>query len=520
MNSGGKPRCPGWLCSAAGLNNVLRVPAYGPIMRVIAIGMAVLLVAVAGASGAGVQTQSVRVSQKAIGVSLPRGVSGDVRPQMACPSVSGCVATFGTANLLVLGEHRGKWTREATLAGVGVRALACPSIGSCVGTGWISGEPKAVVTQSGRSWRASAVQLPPGDPSPSAAVLPSVSCGSAGDCTAAGWYEVFKPGEIESHALLVGQHDGTWSPGFDVQLPPDGATTSDANGDGPGGVASVVSCPSTGNCAVAGTYFRPFASAVPGGFLNESEAWVATEQAGQWGPSLGVQLPRDADASGDPSKGGTSPFLGFTGLSCPSAGNCTAVGGYAISGEQEGGLILKQRKGVWLPGIRAPLPRGGVAPSAPNSWIDPLGPVSCAAPNDCVAIGSYVKHESPNRYHGWLLTERSGKWSASGLVLPRKTKASGGVFLNQVTCPSRGNCVAIGFYASHGKTNGLIDIERQGKWQRAIKAALPANAAKTSRQHAFLDSISCPSTNRCTIVGSYNNRAEKPQSLILSLRIR
>jgi hypothetical protein len=499
---------------------VLRAKAYAPVVRVIAIGMAVLLVAVSRASGAGDQTQSVRVSQKAIGVSLPRGVSGDVRPQMACPSVSACVATFGTANLLVLGEHRGKWTREATVAGVGVRALACPSIGSCVGTGWISGEPKAVVTQSGRSWRASAVQLPPGDPSPSAAVLPSVSCGSAGDCTAVGWYQVFKPGEVESHALVVGQRAGIWGAGFDAQLPPDAATASDANGLGPGGVASVVSCPSAGNCAIGGTYFNSFAGPWPRGFLNRSEGWVATERAGQWGRAVSVQLPGSKDSLGDPSKSGTSPFFGFTGLSCPSAGNCTAVGGYAITGEQEGGLILEQRNGVWLPGIRAPLPRGGIAPSAPNSWIDPLGPVSCAAPNDCAAIGSYVKHESPNRYHGLLLTERSGKWSASGLVLPRNTKAPGGVFLNQVTCPSRGNCVAIGFYASHGKTNGLIDIERKGKWQRAMKAALPANADKTSRRHAFLDSVSCPSTNRCTIVGSYDNRAGKPQSLILSLRIR
>jgi hypothetical protein len=498
----------------------LRVPAYGLIVRAIAIGMALLLVAVAGASGARVQAQPVRVSQTAVAVSLPRGVSGDARPQVVCASVSGCVATFGTANLLVLGEHRGKWTREATLAGVGVRALACPSVGSCVGTGWISGDPRAVVTQRGRSWSASAVQLPPGNPSPSAPVLPSVSCGSAGDCTAAGWYQVFKPGEIESHALLVEQRSGTWGAGTDAQLPPDAATTADANGLGPGGVASVVSCPSAGDCAAAGTYLNSFAGAWPGGFLNRSEGWVATKQAGQWSRAVSVQLPGNADALGDPSKSGTSPFLGFTGLSCPSAGNCTAVGGYAINGEQEGALILKQRKGVWLPGIRAPLPRGGVAPSAPNSWIDPLGPVSCAAPDDCAAVGSYVKAGSPHRYQGWLLSERSGKWSASGLVLPRKTKASGGVFLNQVTCPSRGNCVAIGFYASHGKTTGLIDIERRGKWLRAIKAALPANAAKVSRQHAFLDSLSCPSTSRCTIVGSYTNRAGKPQALILSLRIR
>lgn len=484
----------------------------------IAVAVAVCLVAVAGASGARVQAQSVRVTQKAIGVSLPRGVSAGVRPHLACPSVSGCVATFGATNLLVLRERGGKWTREAALAGVGVRSLACPAIGSCVGTGSIKGVQSAVVTQSGRSWHASLVQLP-GIPS-SNVILPSVSCGSAGDCTAVGWYLVFKPGEGVDHPLLVGETGGTWTAGFDAQLPPDAATTSDANGLGPGGRASLVSCPSAGNCAIAGTYANSVAGPWPGGFLNRSEGWVATEQAGQWGRGVSVQLPGNADALGDQSKSGTSPFLGFTGLSCPSAGNCTAVGGYAITGEQEGGLILKQRNGVWLQGIRAPLPRGGVAPSAPNSWIDPLGTVSCAAPNDCAAIGSYVKRGSPNRYLGWLLTERNGKWSGSALAPPRGTTATNGMSLNQVTCPSRGNCVAVGVYASHGNPNGLIAIERRGKWQRAIKAKLPANAVKASRQHAFLDSVSCPSASNCTIVGSYRNRAGKQQALILSLRIR
>jgi hypothetical protein len=486
-------------------------------VRLLGIGLGLSLVVVTSASGARVRAQPMRVTQKAIGVTLPRGVSAGVRPHLACPSVSECVATFGATNLLVLREHGGKWTREATLAGVGVRSLACPAIGLCVGTGSIKDVLSAVVTQSGRSWHASLVQLP-GIPS-SNGILPSVSCGSAGDCTAVGWYLVFKPGEGVNHPLLVGETGGTWTAGFDAQLPPDAATTSDANGLGPGGVVSLVSCPPAGNCAVAGTYANSVAGPWPGGFLNRSEGWVATEHAGQWGRGVIAQLPQDASTLGDISKSGTSPFLGFTGLSCPSAGNCTAVGGYA-SRHGEQGLILTERNGVWLPGIRAPLPRGGAAPSAANSWIDPLGTVSCAAPNDCAAIGSYAKRGSLNRYLGWLLTERNGKWSGSGLVLPKGTTATNGMSLNDVTCPSRGNCVAVGTYASHGNPNGMIAIERRGKWQRATKAKLPANAVKASRQHAYLYSVSCPSASNCTIGGSYRNRAGRQRALIVSLRIR
>ncbi|HEU5216060.1 MAG TPA: hypothetical protein VFU30_11015 [Gaiellaceae bacterium] len=494
--------------------------------RVIAIGAALLLVTVADASGARVQARSARVTQKAIGVSLPRGVSGDARPQVACPSVSGCVATFGTANLLVLGEHRHKWTREATLAGVGVRALACPAVGSCAGTGWIHGAPKALVTRSGRTWHASAVQLPDIS-SPASAVLPSVSCGSAGDCAAVGWREVYAPGNIQDHALLAMEKSGSWGAGTNLQLPADVVTAPGPEAwPVPGGVASVVSCSSRGNCAVAGTY----TNAVPqsNGPAYRSEGWVATEQAGQWQPAVSVQLPADADTKGEgAAMSGTSPFLGFTGISCPSAGNCTAVGGYELGYPQPAGMILTERNGVWLRGVRAPMPRGAAAPSEPNAWNDPLFSVSCAAADDCAAIGAWVAPGAPGpggsyvgTYHGLLLTERSGKWSASKLVLPRGARATGDVFLKEVTCPSRGNCVAIGNYANHGKTNGLIEIEHRGKWQRAIKAWLPKNAAKASQQHAGLNSVSCPSTNRCTIVGSYDSRAGRPQGLILSLQIR
>jgi hypothetical protein len=518
---------------------MLTLRTYGSVVRVIVTG-AVLLVSVACGSGAGVQTQSVEgtstalatqsaggtstavmtqsvggtstavatrpatVSQEAIGVSLPRRrVVVASFNQVICPSSAGCVASFSEGGrLLVLGERGGKWTREAA-PDVEVLSLACHSLGSCVGSGIspYGKQPAEVMTQSGRSWHAFVVQLP-GNTSPSSSPLRSVSCGSAGDCTAVGSYQVFKPGRIESHALTVEQKNGTWGAGFDAQLPPDAATTSDVNGTGPGGVADVVSCPSAGNCAVGGTY------AVLVGDLNESAGWVATEQAGKWEPAVSVRLPG----------GGTAvDHFGFTGLSCPSAGNCTAVGGSTDPKGGEQGLILEERNGVWLQGIRAPLPRGGAAPSEPNAFDDPLLSVSCAAPDDCAAVGAYVMRGSPNRYHGWLLTERAGTWSASGLVLPPKTKASGGVFLKQVSCPSRGNCVAVGYYAGKGITHGLIVIERRGKWQRAIKPTLPADAGK--RQHGGLDGVSCSSTSRCTVVGSYNDSSGKSRGLILSLRI-
>jgi hypothetical protein len=125
------------------------------------------------------------------------------------------------------------------------------------------------------------------------------------------------------HPLLVDERKGTWNSGIEAQLPPDAATTPDPNGRAPIlGVASIVSCPSAGNCVAGGSY----ADTIAGTY--RTEGWIATEQAGQWGQAIRVQLPADASPVETKPESGSAPFFGFTGLSCPSLGNCTAVGGY------------------------------------------------------------------------------------------------------------------------------------------------------------------------------------------------
>ncbi len=466
---------------------------------------------------AAVTTRAAGVTQTAIEAPLPAGANQKkwvTLSQVVCPSVTGCVATGGynlppasnqVGHLLALSKRGAKWELDATPANLGVIALACPSVGTCVGTARGRSTGVYVVTQQGRSWRSSVVQLR-GDleAAKTFPVLRSASCGSAGNCAAVGTYTTFKPHDVEPHALLVNEKDGIWGAGVDAQLPPDAATTSDVNGDGPGGVATVVSCPSAGNCVAGGTY------AVRVGDLNEPAGWVATEQAGEWEQAVSVQLPG----------GGTAGDHFGTGLSCPSVGVCTVVGGYTDRNGREQGLIAQERRGVWLPGIRAPVPRGGSAPNEPNAFDDPLFGVSCADASDCAAIGAYVKYPHPGgypgTYHGWLLTERRGAWSASKVVLPQNAKAPGETILTSVSCGARGSCVAVGNYGTH-VAHAIIEVERRGEWQRAISPAVPANAAKNASPG--LNSVSCSSAHRCTVVGSYKDRSGKPRGLIVNLRI-
>ena len=486
----------------------------GRVLFVLSAGLVSGLVMAAVASGSQAQ-----VTQKALEAPRPSGAAkkkAALVEQVACASTQSCAA-FGTS---LYTERTGKWKASDTpvaagTGGTNLRSLACPAAGRCEAVGIGGAHHLVHLTENGRKWNIGELALPanaapidpPSGPYPSA----TLSCAGAGDCTAVGTYYA---SDHTSHALLYGESNGTWGPPTDVSLPPDASTVFPPP-DGvvfAGGALNFVSCPSAGNCSAVGGYTR-----IPTGGVYP---WVFDETGGLWAPAgVGLQLPAGASTGIDDRAGGASPFMGFSGLSCPSAGNCTAIGGYVESQPDFQGVIFTEHDGVWSNGIKAPAPAGAAHYNDPMELINPLNAVSCATANDCAAVGSFLKGDSQTQ-HGLLLAEHEGRWKASAIVLPRGSRASGGVFLTSVSCPSRGNCVAVGYYAEHGKTHGIVVRERRGKWLRAVNAALPKDAASASRSHTFLDSVSCSSQSACEAGGSYTDRSGRTQGLLLGLRLR
>ena len=68
---------------------------------------------------------------------------------------------------------------------------------------------------------------------------------------------------------------------------------------------------------------------------------LLTEKGGVWGKGVEAVLPADANSPAD------DPNVWLTSISCPSAGNCTAVGRY--NGYQ--GLLLTEKNGHWARGV-------------------------------------------------------------------------------------------------------------------------------------------------------------------------
>ncbi|HEY2311618.1 MAG TPA: hypothetical protein VGH46_10970 [Gaiellaceae bacterium] len=467
-------------------------------MRTIAIASVVLVAVTAG------------VSQKAIEAPRPAGFArkAGLVERVACASAKNCAAL----GVSLYSELGGKWKASTApvvphTGGLNLRSLDCPAAGRCEAIALAGINHVVHLTENGRHWNAGEIALPadaapvdpPRGPSP---LLNSISCASAGNCVAVGSYL----GNRMTHPLLVTESGGKWGAGVEPQLPANADTTPTPDQPDVGGGIYLVSCPAAGDCTAVGWYTNKTAG-------HSIYPWVLTEHGGTWSSGRDALLPPDASVQGELDKG-ASPLFGFTGLSCPSAGNCTAVGGYEDKNGAEQGLILTERDGVWSRGVTAPLPPKAVPNSEPNEFNSPLPSVSCAAPDDCAAVGWYVFGGAKR---GLLLTERGGTWKTSTLSLPAKTKAPGGMYLTSVSCASRGNCVAVAHYRWKGATHALIVRERGGTWQRAVNAALPKNAS--TKPHTFLNSVTCPSASACTVGGYYADRSGKTQGLLLSLRL-
>jgi len=350
---------------------------------------------------------------------------------------------------------------------VSINSVSCASAGNCSAVGnYLDTSDQAqglLLTEKAGKWTTGVEAAIPAGAGPGVVDLASVSCASAGNCTA-----------VSSDGLLLTEKTGKWATGVEATLPDNAAPTDYV-------LLNSVSCASAGNCTAVGSY-------------DASSGWneglLLTEKAGRWATGVEATLP---------SNGGTSGNATLNSVSCSPAGNCSAVGYY--NGDSSGGegLLITKRAGGWRRGVEATLPKNAIA-GKPVS----LTSVSCASAGNCSAVGTYNNDEGSKDLTtplGLLLTEKAGKWQAGVQALPPKKAPSGPdqVGLNAVSCASAGDCVAVGDYAGSGDVQGMLVTEKAGKWQRGLEAARPRNAG--ADDDVELSSVSCASPGNCTAVG-------------------
>ncbi len=286
----------------------------------------------------------------------------------------------------------------------------------------------------------------------------AISCTSPGECIAVGSYSA-----ATTWPLVVSQSDGAW--GQAEALPGIAALSS-----GLGGKLTQVSCASAGNCSAAGTYTGPG---------NTSFAFVADEVDGTWGT---------AQALPDAASLGTQGSA-ISAISCPSAGNCAAVGAdYATP------FILDEVDGTWGDPLAVP----GLASlgTLANQGFDS---VSCADAGDCTAIGTVANGSGVQS--AVVVTETGGTWGDATVLPGQVPTSSRGSWARSVSCPAAGDCTATGGDEPVGNTYGVwVADEVNGSWGSA--QALPTPLATTTDATGKL---SCATPGNCVVAGGYRD---------------
>ena len=313
-------------------------------------------------------------------------------------------------------------------------------------------------------WQTGITPVLPSDAATGSANIDSVSCASPGNCSAVGDYvDRSKVG----HGLLLTETSGRWAAGVKAQLPANADPASSL-----GLSIHSVSCSSPGNCSAAGYYTDD---------SGNIQGLLLTETAGVWGAGVEAAMPADAMTTGQ--------LVFLNSVSCPSDGDCTAVGEYNINGNSPG-VLLTETAGTWSTGEEAVTPGG-----AP---VLEVKSVSCPSSGNCTAVGEYI--DDSGILQGLMLTETAGVWGTGvESILPANASATEDVYLNSVSCASPGNCSAVGHYNDHGEYgDGLLLTEQAGVWEPGIEAPAP-NAAPYGVE---LAAVSCASAGNCAAVGT------------------
>ena len=317
----------------------------------------------------------------------------------------------------------------------------------------------------------------------------AVSCASAGNCAAAGYYGDRPGGAGEfglipsqpgveipagSQPFVVDEVNGSWGVAQRVRFP--------AGLDVVGGWIAAVSCAGRGSCSAGGSYLDR-----SGG----ERAFVISEVNGTWGSARevpGTAAYRDASV---------------TALSCASPGNCSAGGLYQPTAESRLMFVASEATGSW--GLARPIP--GIS-SIPRFGMGGITSISCASPGNCSAGGSYQvpdpKIAGVFNFQAFVISQQNGTWGAAIEVPGTAALNQGGdAQVASVSCPSPGNCSAGGSYRSRGgRSRAFVVGEVNGTWGRASQvpgtAALMRGPGFTS---AYVGALSCASPGNCSAGG-------------------
>ena len=423
----------------------------------------------------------------------PATAGFDLATGLGTPAWTTGTARLGLAGLLCLGgalpavqqaTEVSAPSGAASDPGASLRAIACATATSCAAVGsytTASSLEEAMAAGRGATWgRATGVLAPTGAAADPLAALVGVACPAVASCTAVGGYtDATGSGE----AMTAAERGGTWSQAVAV-LPPANAASD------PAAALTAVSCPAPGRCVGVGGYTTG---------AGDPEAMVAVGNGGTWSRATEVQPPANAAAN---------PGAWLRGVACTAVGSCVGVGSYTTGSGDVESMASVETAGTWGRATAVAPPPGAAA--NPRAVLDG---VACAAPGECVAVGSLT--DVAGHGQAMAVAEIAGRW-ARGVEIPQPTDArvDPTASLDGVSCGSLTTCVGVGSYVDRsGRTRAMAAAASGGRWARAVGLAPPP--ASSADPGAVLQGVACGAGGRCVGVGAYADASGSGQAMVV-----
>jgi hypothetical protein len=424
----------------------------------------------------------------------PASQSGLFNPRVLLAPLSGAVCSV-SAGLAILSFAAN--SPRAISGNVAAAAAASTPLAS-TGPGW------SIVTSSNTS----ATQTN---------YLNGVTCASANDCWAVGYYNNGSGGSGFGQTLSEHWNGSSW-----MIVPSPNSSTTQTN------YLNAVTCTSGMNCWAVGYYF--------------TASGVAQTLAEHWDGTSWSIVP-----SNNSSPAQNNYFYDVT---CTSAANCWAVG-YFFNGTATQALIERWDGTAWASAISPTnanrlfgvtcvssaecwavgdyFPSGhaqtliehwdgtswAIVPS-PNSnpeQDNTLYSVTCSSAADCWAVGSYDPGGDSSLslieyWNGRTLCPTCPMWVIVS------SPNNGPTYLNDVTCTSNTNCWAVGYYFDNETTFRYYSLTEQ--WNGS-SWAIVTSSNRPSPNNNYLYGVTCASASECWAVGYsgyFQNGINYAQTLI------
>jgi hypothetical protein len=331
-------------------------------------------------------------------------------------------------------------------------------------TGALLSAPAGATTPS---WGAGTISIPSGTGIANGQVT-LLSCLSAGNCLAGGWYGT-NSGATET--FFTHELNQNWSIGTKVPDPAGGY----------GLMLSAISCATTqcigvGQSSLGATLVQ---------YNWSTQSFQATSVVNFANNLLDTTHSSLKD------------------VTCISDGNCVAVGSVnATPGTNSSRLLVdSMTSGAWSNAETVALPSSA---GATNPAVS-AGQVGCISTARCVYIGSFVTTDGVSR--PFITIRQDGVWhSASSPSMPSNAAAQGSQTLSELSCVTGGSCTAVGTY--HTTTGTLVPFSvtiTTNAIGPGVQIPLPANAAPAPKAFLFgFHGLDCTSVGNCSLGAQYS----------------